>query len=31
MLETCCEKTGSSKTEVIVNGIQKVYNETKEK
>ncbi len=31
MLETCCEKTGSSKTEVIVKGIQRVYNEIEEK
>lgn len=30
-LNICCEKTGLSKSEVIIRGIQTVYEELKEK
>lgn len=30
-LEFCCRKTGLNKTEVILQGIEKVYNEVKDK
>lgn len=30
-LEFCCKKTGLNKTEVIVRGIEKVYEEVKDK
>lgn len=30
-LEICCKKTGLNKTEVILKGIEKVYNEIKDK
>lgn len=31
MLEYCCEKTGKSKTDIIVMGIKRVFNELKAK
>lgn len=27
MLEFCCEKTGKTKTDIIITGIRKVYDE----
>ena len=30
-LEFCCKKTGLNKTDVILMGIEKVYNEVKDK